>query len=166
MKTIVLVLSAALATAVWADAAKGVWEPKRAVNGTRLWELKGKPGVIGVLRSKRNDSAIDWSGVRSKQVFENIAEQKRQILSLIGISEWNAENYSWKRGASYHELTVEGTYRDNSSQKIAFWERNLFGPWETYTILVTSPDDGRPSPQSIEDFVTRAKDTIASEATR
>ena len=163
MRATILTLCLILAARTWAE---DIWEPVGAADGSRLWQLKDRPEIMGVLRSKRHDRPVDWSSVQSEEAFKKVAEQKRQILSIIGISQWSADSYSWTRGGALHELAIEGTYRDNSFQKIAFWERNLFGPSETYTILVVSPDRKRPDRKSVEDFVARAKDTIASQAAR
>ncbi len=143
-----------------------VWKSIRVVDGTRLWTLKKNPEIIGTLRSKRRNRAVDWSKVDSEHIFKDVAEKKQQALSLIGITHWTPDNYSWKRGDMYHELAIEGTYKNFRFQKIAFWEHHLFGPKETYTILVVSPSDQRPSREVVENFIVRAKDTIISKATQ
>ena len=142
------------------------WELVQKRENVLLWKFKKNPKIMGTLQSKKRQKALEWNSVKSKKVFENVAETKRRTLSLIGITNWSADNYSWNKRGKHHELIIEGTYTDPQTKKISFREHHLFFPRETYQIVIVSPAGEQQSREIFNDFVQRAEDTIPTSITR
>ena len=139
-----------------------VWHLVQQEKGFLLWKLKSNPHIIGTVQSENLERTIDWNNVKSENVFKDMADKKKKILSLINVSNWTASRYSWEKRNHYHELMVEGLYVDHRFQETSFWEYHLFFPKQIHQILIIVPKSEAKDmyPSVIENFVNRAKKTL------
>ncbi len=136
MKKVFILLLFFLSTT--AIASPSGWKLSRDVNGVKVWQLEKNSDVTGSLERRKTGKKINWLNIKQKDFFKKLEEKKKKMLSFIGISEWKGK-YKWKPKKDYHELLVNGSYKDWSGQKIIFTEVHIYRTNETIQILHTRP---------------------------
>ena len=150
----------------WAISALGAksmgedWAFVREGDGVSLWKLKSDARTIGTLRSHKRKAPVNWNSIRSEAFFKNLTKEKRRMLGLMGISQWEAQDYQWRRQGNAHELSLRGTYMDSRRQKMAFREHHFYTQEATHQVLLVSPEDKRLDPSKAQAFVEKAKELV------
>lgn len=116
-----------------------IWQLARQTSDVWIWTIKGNSHITGTLRSQAKVKPTDWQKIKSPEFFKDLTKKKRRILSLIGIIQWEANTYNWKKKKDHHELVIKGSYLNGSGQKVQFTEHHLFFKYATHQILVTAP---------------------------
>ncbi len=115
------------------QASKLRWHIKREVGTTSVWkyrdnsELRASSQVI-------NSSSVLNTLENKKEFIESLEAKKSSGMSFIGINEWQAKKYDWKKDS----LEIEGTYIDSKSKIVYFREKHFFLKTKTIISLLTS----------------------------
>lgn len=152
---IVLIISASLRAST---SFEQEWSLTSDTDKVKVWQYKTDSDVTGSWQERTPSKKFDWSKVGSESFFKELEADKIKMLSFLGIQEWNAEHYEWKKYPSGHELIIEGQYLDSQHKKIAFTEVYYFQELKTIQILQTRPLS---TPKKLtDDFLSFIKDQL------
>lgn len=115
------------------------WKLAHQADGVKVWQLSSNPDVTGSFEKRELSSSVDWKNISGPDFFKQFEAKKKNLLTFIGISNWKAESYSWKKNEGYFQLIVNGEYVDSSNQKISFSEEHQYYPHYTTQFLHTRP---------------------------
>ena len=143
-----------------AESLVDAWRLERQTGNVWVWRHQSHDEIIGTLQSQRRAKAIQWRQIQSKDFFMNLATKKRQLLNLIGISSWNASDYSWSVKEGRYELTINGNYTNSGGQRTHFKEVHLFKDLVTYQILFTAPQSVTLKQKLADEFINNIKTMV------
>ncbi|MGZ3800809.1 MAG: hypothetical protein ACXVCL_11630 [Bdellovibrio sp.] len=153
--TICLFTSAAFAQTFWKD-----WRLVRDVEGVKTFLHRSDIDVTGAVQVNENKTATNWSKIKKEEFLKSLEENKKQALSLIGVTEWTASEYIWNNQNDITELLVVGTYKNSASQFIQFRELHIFKEKKTIQVLYTQPVGAKVSSKTGENFVASVVNNI------
>ena len=115
------------------------WRPVLLADDVYIYELKNNPEVLITFQSNKTKRQLKWEKIKSGSFFSSFEKRKKELLSMISVSQWKAKKHTWTRKKEYFELLVHGSYIDASGTKVSFQEIHLFSPDKTRQILFTKP---------------------------
>ena len=96
------------------------WKLARNANGVKVWQLSSNTDVIGSLQQKKRKKKIDWAKVNKQTFFKKIEKKKQEMLAFVEISGWKADKYQWTSQKGFHQLNIEGSYKDFQKRNFIF----------------------------------------------
>ena len=145
---------------VYAKPVSKAWKLVRQMDDVWVWKLKGNSDVLGTLRSLPHAKSINWSKTKSSDLFKRLEKRKKRTLHLIGITNWQASRYSWKKRKGHYELIVRGSYSNSWGQKVKFTEHHLYFRDKTHQILFSSPHNQKIERKLVADFIASIKGMV------
>jgi hypothetical protein len=136
------------------------WRLVRDEESVKTYLHRSDTNVAGSVQINRRKEPIDWNKVTREDFFKSLEEKKKQLLSLIGVTDWIASDYTWTNRRSINELTVVGTYKDSSGQVVQFRELHLFKERRTVQILYTQSIGAKVTAKTADDFVASVRKSI------
>lgn len=136
------------------------WRLVRNEEDVKTYLHRLSTDITGTVQVNAKKESIDWSKIKKEDFYKSLEEKKKHLLSLIGVTEWTAEKYSWNNANSINELSVIGTYKDSSKHIIQFRELHLFKPNKTIQILYTQPTGVKLNPKTGENFLMSIRKSI------
>ena len=121
------------------SAKQNIWQVVHHSDNVKVWKLAGQKDVIGTLQTSRLSKSVDLKNIQAKDFFIKFKNSRKKALEIIGITQWVASDYKWKKKANYYELTLNGTYRNAQNQLIRFYETHLFYQQKGTSILFSYP---------------------------
>lgn len=124
------------------------WEFHRQYDKTSIFKApKGSRLVVEFMPTAENkDKVKDFN----LEFLKGLEEKKAQILSMIGVKEWQVTSRNIKKIAAKEnfegkgpitELTFSGSYIDRKGQKIFFHESHRYSATTRLQLLVTNKEE-------------------------
>ena len=133
------------------------WKFVREMDGVFTYQLANNPKVLGVFHQEKTKKKLDWKKIGSEEFFENLTTAKQEMMSMIRITDWQADEHKWKRKKKHFELTIKGSYTDGDGEKVFFQERHFYYPRITRQVLLTATGTALPADDQIGAFVRQAR---------
>ena len=103
-----------------------LWVNKRSDKTMSLWSAK-KNEKIMVARHQFKPSKNTRRKIgNQEELFKSVENEKRTLLSWVGVNNWTPSSYEWKDATDGGILTIKGTYEDNSGQLVGFIEKHKY----------------------------------------
>lgn len=103
-----------------------LWVNKRSDKTMSLWSAK-KNEKIMVARHQFKPSKNTRRKIgNQEELFKSVENEKRTLLSWVGVKNWTPSSYEWKDVTDGGILTIKGTYEDNSGQLVGFIEKHKY----------------------------------------
>jgi hypothetical protein len=116
------------------------WKLSSDLDGVKVWQLNSDSSVTGSLQIRDTSKRLDWSREGKEKFFKSLSERKKQVLALVGVTNWEAKDYHWTtKDDNSHELRVSGSYYDSAGTHIQFKEVHIFQKGKTLQLLQTRP---------------------------
>jgi hypothetical protein len=115
------------------------WKLAREANQIKVWLRNTNPEITGTLEIRASKKKIDWSKIQRDSYFKTLEAKKIKLLSFIGITQWHAQETSWREQQGVHYLKITGSYTNSSQEKILFIEEHAFLKDKTVQLLHTRP---------------------------
>ena len=134
------------------------WKLSRDTNNVKVWQLVANPNVTGSI--EKRDTEIDWSTIKKKESLEKFKNRRKKILSLIGVYDWKAYEHKWSFKKDFHQLNINGSYRDSFNKKITFSEVHIFKRNQIIQMLHTRPYHMKDGQKLSQDIMEHMKKNI------
>ena len=115
------------------------WELDFEESGISVYRLKSNKEVKGVYHTDPSTPGVNWDQFTSAKVFKKWEEPKKKIMTAIGITDWVADDYEWKKEGKRHRFAVSGSYTNRKKKKVYFYEVQYYTTDLTLRLLITSP---------------------------
>ena len=115
------------------------WKLTSDVDGLKVWLYTPNSAITGSSENRKLSSKIDWSKIKEQEYFKKFEDQKKGMLSLMGISNWKVFRILWTAHKGHYQLDIEGNYTNSSHQEISFVEQHLYYSDRTIQFLHTRP---------------------------
>ena len=157
MRGFLFLISFFMVSELFASSIATDWKQTGDMNDVKVWLLKKNVDVTAAFQISTSKEKTDWSKVEAQKFFKSFEENKRNSLSMVGITEWRAENYKWTKVPAGYELVVNGTYVDSQKNKVSFKETQIYTPDKSYQILNSWPTSVRDGAKIADEFVKSLK---------
>ncbi len=109
----------------------------RSSKHKELWKVMAIKGSYVALSKSKNENAFSLSGLDKKGFIEKLENDKKKMLSMMGISNWQVSKRSWKSNKSKKVLSLYGSYKDRNGNLVNFIEKHHYSKKMTHQALLT-----------------------------
>jgi hypothetical protein len=156
MKIIIVLSLMMLAMSVQASTA---WKLKNNFSVSKVWQHAVDSKFYVSIEKTKLDDVNEYKDIlKDKARLAKFDENKKSTLALIGVSKWSGDSKEWTKINGKDVLKIQGTYEDNSEEKVYFREYHLIEGGNVLQVLFTSTNnDSYASQKDIEDFLKDVK---------
>jgi len=109
----------------------------RSSNDNELWRIPEVKGSYLALTKKKNEKSFSLQGLEDESFIKKLEEDKKGMLSMMGISNWKVSKRNWQKAKGVKTLSLHGTYIDRSGSIIHFIEEHKYTKEITHQALLT-----------------------------
>ena len=111
------------------------------------WKLSNSYGDISIYKSS-NKTRLTVSFKENlssdfkiqKDMIQKTAEKKRQMLSMMGLENWEISSNHITVEKDFAKLYIQGSYTNSKDRKVHFIERHYYTPRGALQMLLTHSD--------------------------
>ncbi|MDE0152046.1 MAG: hypothetical protein OXK80_06105 [Bdellovibrionales bacterium] len=108
------------------------WNPHRSYGGVIIYISPNNTRLT--LKNKNSNN------IPPDNMVEKTLEEKKKMLSLIGIEDWTVTNSEFKKENENTNLSINGHYTDSKGRKVHFAEKHFYSRRQSLQILMTHFD--------------------------
>lgn len=135
-----LLVMASLLFSISAHANQALWINKQKDQAMSLWSAKKNEKIMVARHQFKPSTKTKRKMGDKEELFKSVENEKRTMLSWVGIKNWTPISYDWKPTGEGGVLTIKGYYDDGKGQIVGFIERHKYG---------------KPSEMAIQDVFTQ-----------
>jgi hypothetical protein len=122
-----LIVTVLLNLSFVASASDSLWVNKQNDKTMSLWAAKKNEKIMVARHQFSPSSKIKRKMGDKMELFKSVENEKRTLLSWVGIKNWTPTEYDWKPSTEGGLLTIKGHYQDSKGQLVGFIEKHKYG---------------------------------------
>ena len=110
------------------------------------WTLSRNYGDVSIYKSSNSTRLtvsfkdIPPQSFNLKKAVKKTKEQKRRMLSMMGLENWDISSHHVTKKGDTSKLYLRGTYNDSKNRKVHFVEHHYYTQKGTLQMLLTHQD--------------------------